>query len=157
MTTHYEKTLGIPASPEQLFAYIDDHRRFSSHMSKSSWMMGGGHMDVSTDEAHGQKVGSHIRLQGTAFGISISLDEVVTRYEPPLAKTWETIGTPNLLIIGQYSMGVEIQPQGNNSLLRVFIDYDMPTTNRWLGELFSGPYAAWCVRQMLQGARSEFP
>src|SRR3989344_639155 len=156
MARHYEDTLTIPASREQLFTYIDDHRRFSSHMSKSSWMMGGGRMDVSTDDGLGQKVGSHIRMGGTAFGITLFLDEVVTRHEPPLVKIWETVGTPKLLIIGQYQMGIDIQSQGESSLLRVSIDYDLPTTNVWLGRLFSGAYAKWCVHQMLQGARKEF-
>lgn len=156
MTRHYEDTAVIPVSPEQLFAYIDDHRRFSSHMSKSSWMMGGGRMDVSTDEGQGQEVGSHIRMGGTAFGINLFLDEVVTRREVPFIKTWETVGTPKLLIIGQYRMGIDIRPQDEASLLRVFIDYDLPTTNVWLGRVLSGAYAKWCVQQMLQGARKEF-
>lgn len=153
---HYEDKTPISASPSELFAYIDDHKRFSSHMSKSSWMMGGGSMDVSTDEGNGQKIGSHIRMSGKALGIGLSLDEVVTRYEPPHIKTWETVGTPRLLIIGHYQMGIEIKPQDNNSLLRVSIDYDLPKKNAWLGRLFSDAYAKWCVQQMIKGASDEF-
>lgn len=153
---HYEESVLIPASPHDLFNYVDDHKNFSSHMSKASPMLGGGKMEVSVDEGDGRKVGSHIRLKGTAFGIKLSLDEVVTRYEPPLLKTWETVGIPKLLVIGQYRMGVEIKPQNTNSLLRVFIDYDLPTANTWLGQLFSGFYAKWCVRQMLKGASVHF-
>ena len=153
---HYEESIAIPVSPEELFAYVDDHKRFSSHMSTSSWMMGGGRMDVSVDEGRGQKIGSHIRLSGKAFGVNLFLDEVVTRHEPPFLKTWETVGTTKLLIIGQYGMGIEVQPQDAGSRLRVFIDYDLPTTNVWLGRLFSGAYAKWCVRQMLKGARDHF-
>lgn len=153
---HYENSTAISASPSQLFAYVDDHKRFSSHMSKSSWMLGGGRMDVSTDEGHGQKVGSHIRMGGKAFGIGLTLDEVITRYEPPYLKTWETVGTPKLLVIGHYIMGIEIKPENTNSLLRVFIDYDLPKKNAWLGRLFSTAYAKWCVQQMIKGARNEF-
>ncbi len=103
---HYEDSMLTSASPGELFAYIDDHARFSSHMSQSSWMMGGGRMDVSVDEGSGQKVGSHIRLSGTAFGIKLFLDEVVTRHEPPRIKTWETVGDLRLLVIGHYGMGI---------------------------------------------------
>lgn len=39
---HDEESLLISASPEDVFAYVDDHKRFSSHMNQSSWMMGGG-------------------------------------------------------------------------------------------------------------------
>ena len=153
---HYEDSTLILASAEEIFAYIDDHKRFSSHMGQSSWMMGGGKMDTSVDEGRGQKVGSHIRLSGTAFGIKLSLDEVVTRYEPPYVKNWETVGTPKLLVVGQYDMDIELKPQKTHSVLRVFIDYDLPTTNIWLGQLFSGVYAKWCVRQMIKGVRDHF-
>ena len=153
---HYEKTALIPAPAEELFAYIDDHARFSSHMNKSSWMMGGGRMEVLVDDGKGQKVDSHIRLSGTAFGIKLFLDEVVTRHEPPSIKTWETVGDLRLLVVGHYGMGIEITPQGSDSLMRVYIDYDLPTTNVWLGRLFGGMYAKWCVAQMIGGAQNQF-
>lgn len=148
---HYEESALVLVAPAELFAYIDDHKQFSSHMSTSSWMMGGGKMEVSVDEGGGKKVGSHIRMGGTAFGIEVSLEEVITRYEPPYVKTWETVGTPRLLVIGQYRMSIDIRRQGGGSNLRVSIDYDLPTKNTWLGKLFGGMYATWCVRQMRIG------
>src|SRR3972149_11669376 len=99
---HYENSTFISASAEEIFAYIDDHKRFSSHMGQSSWMMGGGKMEVTVDEGHGQKVGSHIRLSGKAFGIKLFLDEIVTWHEPPFVKMWKTVGNLKLLVIGQY-------------------------------------------------------
>lgn len=152
----YEDSALISASPEELFAYIDDHMRFSSHMSQSSWMMGGGRMDVSVDDGKGQRVGSHIRLNGTAFGIKLFLDEVVTRREPPRIKTWKTVGDLRLLIVGHYRMGIEIRPRGIAAQLRVCIDYDLPEKNAWLGRLFGGIYAKWCVGQMISGTRKQF-
>jgi hypothetical protein len=87
-------------------------------MSKSSWMMGGGRMLVSTDKGHGQVVGSHIRLDGRVFGIHLTVDEVVVRRVPPVEKTWETVGTPRLLVIGPYLMGIQIAPGAVGSRLR---------------------------------------
>ncbi len=153
---HYENSTFISASAEEIFAYIDDHKRFSSHMGQSSWMMGGGKMEVTVDEGHGQKVGSHIRLSGKVFGIELFLDEVITHYEPPFLKTWETVGTPKLLVIGFYRISIEIKPRDSHSRLRIFIDYDLPMTNVWLGQLFSGVYAKWCVQQMIKGVRNHF-
>jgi len=153
---HHENMALIPASAEELFAYIDDHTRFSSHMSQSSWMMGGGRMDVSVDEGRGQRVGSHIRLRGTAFGIQLYLDEVVTRHEPPHLKEWETVGDLRLLVVGHYGMGIEIEPRGGTSLLRVYIDYGLPAKNAWLGRLFGRMYAKWCVGQMIKCAGGQF-
>lgn len=153
---HYEDSAVILADAAKVFAYIDNHARLSSHMSKSSWMMGGGRMETTVDTGHGQKIGSHFRLKGRAFGIKIYLDEVVTHYEPPSFKIWETVGIPKLLVIGRYRMGIAIKPQNKHSLLRVFIDYDLPNTNVWLGQLFGGVYAKWCVQQMIKDARNYF-
>jgi hypothetical protein len=150
---HFESSAFIDASPEHMFAFVDDHSRFSSHMNESSWMMGGGRMSVELDEAKGQAVGSHIRLSGRVFGVSLYLDEVVTRREPPTNKVWETVGAPRLLVVGAYSMGVQITPEQSGSRLRVFIDYQLPDgpVTYWLGRLFGGLYARWCVDQMLTG------
>ena len=150
---HKEGSVLIAASPEIVFAYVDDHSHLSSHMSESSWMMGGGGMGVELDAAKGQAVGSHIRLSGNVFGIRLFLDEVVTRRNPRREKVWETVGPPRLLVIGSYSMGLELKRENSNSRLRVFIDYDLPTGRAawWLGRLFGGTYATWCVDQMLEG------
>jgi Polyketide cyclase / dehydrase and lipid transport len=155
---HREASAMIDAPPEQVFAYVDDHSRFSSHMTDSSWMMGGGRMLVELDDAKGQTVGSHIRLSGKVFGIRLFLDEVVTRRTPPTEKVWETVGAPRLLVIGPYRMGVQIRPMAGCSRLHVFIDYDIPAgwVTRWLGRLFGGVYAKWCVAQMLSGTSKHF-
>jgi len=146
----------ISAAAAEVFAFIDDHTRLSSHMNKSSWMTGGGRMDTSVDAGRGQKVGSHIRMNGKAFGITLFLDEVITHHEPPHLKVWETVGTPRLLVIGNYRMKVEIEPRESGSLLRVSIDYNLPTKNVWLGKLFGGYYAKWCAQQMIKDTRSYF-
>src|SRR3989344_2602324 len=153
---HYENSITISASTEDLFAYIDDHIRLSSHMNKSSWMMGGGKMNTSIDEKVGKEIGSHIHMSGNVFGIKLYLDEGMTRREPPHLKEWETVGTPKLLIIGKYKMKVAITPQENGSLLQVSIDYELPTTYVWLGKLLSGVYAKWCVQQMIKSPQNYF-
>jgi hypothetical protein len=146
----------VRASPEAVFAYLDDHERFSAHMTKSSWMMAGGKMTTAVDEGGGQAVGSHIRMAGTILGIRLALDEVVTLREPPHRKVWETTGEPSLLVIGPYRMGVGLSSTGTGTLLTVFLDYRLPRRRAWLGRLFGGLYARWCVRQMLLGAVEEF-
>lgn len=153
---HYEERALVHGSARQVFGYADDHAQFSSHMSRSSWMMGGGRMKTEVDKGRGQKVGSHIRMSGRIFGIMLFLDEVVTKHEPPRVKTWKTVGDLRLLVIGQYRMNIKVEPRGGHSLFRVSIDYDLPSTNAWLGLLFGGTYAKWCVRQMIKGVREHF-
>ncbi len=158
MMRHYEESALIRATLQEVFDYVDDHARFSSHMSEGSWMMGGGRMRVDLDEGGGQRLGSHIRLSGRVFGINLFLDEVVIERNPPRKKVWETVGNPRLLVIGQYRMGWLIDENKEGSLLKVFIDYDLPKTRggRWLGTLFGGLYPRWCVRQMINGVQAEF-
>jgi hypothetical protein len=148
---HYEESRLVPLPPESVFKQIDNHKNFSSHMNKSSWMMGGGSMKTKMDEGEGKQLGSHIVMEGTVMGMKVSLDEVVTKREPPYKKEWKTVGNPKLIVIGQYVMGVNIVAQGNGSKLIVFIDYEYPDKNVWLGKFFGKIYAKWCVRQMVNG------
>lgn len=110
------------------------------------------------DERRGQSVGSHIRVSGRVFGLELSLDEVVTEREPPNRKSWETVGSPRLLVIGPYRMGLEVTPRDGGSRLRVFIDYALPAPwpERWLGRAFGRYYARWCTQTMVDDAVRQF-
>jgi len=127
-------------------------------MSGSSWMMAGSRMALELDASQGRAVGAAIRMGGRVLGIALSLDEIVTERNPPRRKVWETTGTPKLLVIGHYRMGFDLTPQGNSSLLRVFIDWALPETRpaRWLGRAFGGLYARWCTKRMAGDAEEHF-
>lgn len=155
---HYEDNTTLPVSPVRIFEYADNHANFSSHMNKSSWMMGGGRMNTHTDEKKFQEAGSHLQMDGTVLGIKLFLDEIITQYKPPLRKEWTTVGDINLVVIGHYTLGFEIKPENGNSNLRVYIDYELPKSpgTRWLGYLFGKTYAKWCVGQMLNGVKDHF-
>ena len=158
LNRHYEYKSDVLASAEEVFAYADDQTRLSSHMSQSSWKMGGGEMKIESDQGKGQAVGSKIRLSGRVLGIDLLVEEVVTERTAPRRKVWETIGQPRLLVIGHYRMGFEIAPRDGGSLLRVFIDYSLPEKGiaRWLGILFGKFYARWCTKQMATDAAKYF-
>lgn len=154
---HEEVSGPVHGRSDEVFAFIDDHARLSSHMSERSALMGGGRMTLSVDEGHGQRVGSHIKMGGRVFGLRLELDEVVTVHEPPRLKTWETVGQPRLLVVGHYRMQAEVaDAPGGESTLRVSIDYALPDRNRWLGQLFGAAYARWCVRSMFRSAQEAF-
>ena len=65
-------------------------------------------------------------------------NETVINYEPPLRKTWETCGKPQLLVIGRHCMGFELAPRENKTHLRVWIAYELASDvpERWLGWIF---------------------
>lgn len=155
---HYENSAVIPTSANEIFAYADNHTNFSSHMNKSSWMMGGGSMNTHIDDKKFQEVGSHIQMEGTVFGIKLFLDEVVTKHEPLNRKEWQTVGDLRLLVIDHYKLGFEIEPDHSNAKFRVYIDYNLPqsASGRLLGYLLGGMYAKWCVMQMLDGVNKHF-
>jgi len=155
---HEEAAADVGAAPTQVFAFLDDHRRVSAHMESSSLMMAGSSMRVETDERRGQAVGSHIRLAGRVLGLRLSLDEVVTDYEPPSRRAWQKVGEPRLLVIGGYRMGFDVREARGGGRVRIWIDYDLPPRGiaRWLGRLLGRVYAKWCTGQMLRGCRERF-
>lgn len=149
---HYEVTANVPSDPERVFARLDDQKRLAEHMSRPSLMTGGGRMAYVFDAGAGQVVGSRFQMSGRAFGLWLSVDQVVTERNPPRRKSWRTTGEPKLLIIGKYQMGFEVAPAAKGSTLRVWIDYDPPSL-RWPGvKLLTKAYARWCVDQMAKDA-----
>ena len=155
---HHESSGLAHAPVEQVFAFLDDPKALAAHMGESSMMMAGSLMSIDVDADGGRVVGSKIRMDGRMLGIPLSLDEVITERQVPSRKVWETIGTPNLLVIAQYRMGFELTPRGDASIVRVFIDYSLPTTalGSWLGRLLGGVYARWCTKQMAADAARHF-
>ena len=155
---HAEYTAIVQAPVERVFDWLDDQTRLAQHMSKRSWKMGWGKMEVALDAGRGRAVGSHIVLRGRILGIRLYLDEVVVQRKPPVKKNWETVGEPRLLVIGSYRMGFDLVSVGGATKLRVAISYQLPTegVSRLLGQLFGRSYARWCVRQMAEDAQHSF-
>lgn len=154
---HYEASRALPVSPDALFPHLDD-QILGAHMETSSAMMGGGRMSFEFDAERGMAVGSRIHMGGSAFGLTLSVDEVVTLREPPRRKAWRTVAKPRLLIIGGYEMGFRIADAPAGCELTVWIDYWLPQA--WLGvllgRLFGGFYARWCVGRMVADAAKAF-
>ena len=155
---HVANSVQIHAAVRDVFEYLDSPARLASHMTRSSWMMGGGRMETTTDAGGGARLGSRIHMRGKAFGLSLALDEVITVYDPPAAKTWETIGAPNLVVIGPYKMGFTIAANSGAAVLLVFLQYDLPAgwIGHLLGWLFGRVYASWCIGSMLADASGHF-
>ena len=151
-------TVQVRAPPGDVFAFLDEHARLTSHMGKRSLAMGGGSMAVEFDEGRGKVVGSKLRLVGTAFGIRLGVEEVVIERVPPHRKSWETVGEPRLLVIGPYRMGFIIENLGQTSQVTVFIDYELPRRApwRWLGKMLGRAYARWCTERMAGDAAAHF-
>lgn len=119
-------------------------------------MMAGGSMQLVLDDQNGRTIGSHVVMRGKVLGFDLLVDEVVIERVPFEKKTWETV-EDRLVVIGPYRLGFRIASRApTGSTLTVWIDYDLPSRRRWLGRLGGSMYADWCVRQMLNAARSHF-
>ena len=155
---HFETQVEVDALPIEVFDFLDDHRRLSAHMTEPSWQMAGSSMTIGMDEKQGRALGSRITLSGSILGLSLEVEEVVTQYNPPFSKAWETVGSPRLLVIGPYGMGFSVSARQGGSLLRVFIDYSPPGAGaaRVLGQLFGKSYARWCTQRMVRDAMVHF-
>jgi hypothetical protein len=155
---HDEATALIHAPVERVFAYLDDPKSIASHMGESSMMMMGSRMAIELDDKGGRAIGSKIRMYGRLMGIPLSLEEVITERLPPLNKVWETIGTPNLLVIAQYRMGFQLTPENGASLVRILIEYSLPATppRSWLGCALGRVYAHWCTKRMADDVVKHF-
>jgi hypothetical protein len=158
MERQFAESIPVAAIVDVVFDHLDDHRSLASHMEQGSMMMMGSSMKTTTGEGGGRHVGSHIFMDGRMLGLKLSLDEVVDQHERPLRKAWHTIGEPQLIVIGGYRMGFELTPAPSGSMLKVFIEYDLPrgVFGRLLGWMFGGVYARWCVRSMLKDAAKYF-
>jgi hypothetical protein len=155
---HFESNIDVNAAADDIFSLLDDHSRLSAHMTKRSWMMAGSVMMLEFDKSNGRAVGAFIRLTGRVLGVPLSVEEVVTERNPPQRKVWNTIGKPQLVVIGAYRMGYEITAKSPSSHLRVFIDYALPDgpISYWFGRVFGSFYARWCTRRMVNDAAARF-
>lgn len=155
---HDEVAVEVNAAPAALFDHLDDQERLAAHMNKPSMMMMGGRMFYEFDAGRGRSVGSIIGMGGNFLWFNLFVEEAITEHERPHRKTWQTRGLPRLIIIGAYRMGFEIVEAGAASRLRVFIDYDQPTSliGKLLGALFAPMYARWCVQRMAEDAKRTF-
>ena len=113
---HAESRGQVQASAERVFELLDDHTRLAAHMNQRSWRTGWSRMTLSLDERAGRALGSHIHLAGRVLGVQLSLEEVVIEHTPPARKVWATVGTPRLLVIGQYRMGFDLVPVNDASV-----------------------------------------
>jgi len=152
MTCHEERRSVIASSPEALFDHLDDPARFGRHMSKPSFMLLGGSMSYDLDSAGGRALGSRITMTGGALGLRLTVDEVVVVYAPPREKVWETVGSPQLVVLRAYRMGFRIEHDRRGSLLLAFIDY---SPSPGLGRL-ARAYARWCIARIIRDAEANF-
>lgn len=96
-------------------------------------------------------------MSGSAFGVHVALDEVMTERNPPTRKVWRTVGETRLIVVGHYTMGFDLAAAAGGTRVTVWIDYALPTSGigHWFPSL-ADAYARWCVQQMVRDATAAF-
>ncbi len=155
---HFQQSATLAKRADVVFEHLDDFERLGSHMMRSSGMMAGSRMSYEFDGARGRAEHSVVHLRGSVLGFALTIDEEVIERTPPVAKAWQTIGTPRMLVLDAYRMGYVLEPQVSASRLTVFIDYALPSRGlaRWLGRMAGAAYARWCVTSMIEDAVRSF-
>jgi len=151
------ETVDVRATPDAVFAHVDDIKHLGWHMTgQSSMAMMGSRLklEILSDQPTG--LGATYRYCGKMMGLSIDFSESVTQYLPPREKVWRTIGEPQLLIIASYEMRVAVERLSPSATkLTISIVYDLPRSTFWriVGLLLARPYSRWCLRRMLLDTR----
>jgi hypothetical protein len=153
-----QRSVTLRAAPDMVFAFLDVHENITGHMDRPTWAMLGGYMRTTLDAFAGKQIGSVIEVSGKVLGMSISLVEEVVRRVPPLSKQWQTVGVPQLLVIGGYRMGFDVEPVSEGCRVTVFIDYELPRAQpqALLGRLLGPAYARWCVNRVIDTVTHSF-
>lgn len=153
----FEKTKTYAASPEEVFDCLDNLSVTGMHMTKSSMPMMGSKMKIEFLSPHQTGLNTKYRCTGKVLWMPLDFTVVVTEWVRGREKSWETTGSPKMIIMSWFKM--ELIVSGNNlrSGARLSISYEKPKgiLNRALCFLLAGWYCRWCLKQMLNDAKKQ--
>jgi hypothetical protein len=145
----------ILASPDKVFAHMNDINNVGWHMSgESSMPMMGSRLKLDTiDDRKG--VGATYRWKGRVMGGVIDIEETVTGWVKDREKTWQRIGKPKMIVMSDYTMHLLLTPTDKGTRVLFEIDYSLPKTpGGWIiGKLLSRKYAKWCLQRACEDAK----
>ncbi len=157
MSRHLDEILEINASPERVFRYLDNMQSVGEHMMKSSMPLMGGKLKLERLSSNPTGVSATYRYRGRVLFLPIDFSETVIEWVETKRKIWKTIGTPKLIILGNYEMGFELEQTQEGTKAHLWIDYEIPRPwfGRILGMLLADWYSRWCLRMMGSGAKNS--
>ncbi len=154
---HFLSSIEIAASPEEIFSLLDDPRKISSHMEKSSWMMAGSSMKIELDQKKGKELGAEIILRGSMMSIPLFVRERITERQPPNGKFWKQLGFRKCSSSISTGWDLKLNRRAQHLSFRYLL-ITVPTAlgQHLLGLLFGKVYARWCTEQMAKDAAYHF-
>ncbi|WP_276363817.1 SRPBCC family protein [Daejeonella sp. H1SJ63] len=151
------KSILIHSPPDKVFRQLDNFSKTGMHMSQSSMMMMGSKLKLEQLSTHSSGVGAKYRWYGNMMGMPLDFTEVVTQWQPPLLKAWETFGNAKIIIMSWYRMWFEILPNEKGSIVKLSISYLPPKDwfYKILSFLFARWYCNWCLNNMLHDTKNN--
>lgn len=152
-----EKIKVYAASPEEVFDCLDDLGVTGAHMTKSPMPMMGGKMKIEFLSAHKTGVNARYRCTGKVLWMPLDFTVVVTEWVNGREKSWETTGTPRLIIMSWFKIDLVVAGNDLRSRARLSISYEKPRglLNRALCFFLADWYCRWCLQQMLNDAKKQ--
>lgn len=151
MTKTLKKKIQIRAPVEKVFAFMDDLAKTGMHMSERSMMMMGSKLKLEHTSGPEKGEGAVFRWSGKVAGLPVDFTEAVFRWKENEEKIWETVGSPQMIILGWYRMRLSTKPGGEGTSVSLEIEYAPPKGffYRLLYLGLAGWYANWCLSKML--------
>lgn len=150
------RTIQIFTSPEKVFETVDDLGVTAVHMTQSSAMMMGSKLHLEYLTEHHTGLGSKYRWTGTMMGMKMDFTVEVTKWIKGIEKIWETIGESGMIIYSWYRMHLLVKPNPNGAEAELSIAYEKPKGwfARIISFLLADWYCNWCLKNMLNDAKS---
>lgn len=141
----------VSASPEQVFAFLDDPRKVGAHMQ------GGGmgvKLRLETLSENFTGVGATHRWHGKAVGLKIDYTTVVEKWTMNKERASHTIGIPRMVIMSGFNMRWTLVPGNGGTRIEIDFEYSLPKSwvGRALGRLLGRRYGDWCLNMILADA-----
>lgn len=113
----------VSASPERVFAFLDDPRKVGAHMQ------GGGmgvRLQFETLSENFTGVGATHRWHGKAVGMKIDYTTVVEKWTMNKERASHTIGTPKMVIMSGFKMRWNLVPANGGTRIDIDFEYTLP-------------------------------
>ncbi|MEO7922207.1 MAG: hypothetical protein ABIR30_00865 [Chitinophagaceae bacterium] len=149
------KSIIIHASPENVFAYMDNISNTGMHMTKSSMPMMGSKLILQQLSENATGLNAKFRWCGKMMGFTMDFTVVVKKWTKDEEKIWETIGKAKMIILSWYQMRLILYPQGDSTKAKLSISYTKPKKNffQFIAFFLAPLYANWCLNNMLKDSR----
>ena len=151
-----QRVIEIKASPQKVFAHMDDIRNVGWHMEgKRTMPMMGGKLHHELVSSHSTGVGATYHWYGKVMKMTIDFKETVTKWVENKQKVWSTLEDAKIIIMSSYEMRLNLTPTENGTKVNFEIYYELPSSifGKLLGRLLAQWYAEWCLRRACEDAK----